>query len=130
MNLPLEGVKKFGMKDRGEGEQDKEKKSRTKPEYVEFKDMNLQQELTDLYAEMKALLQDVLVDKEVPTNQRAQVANSCRASLQELAKTRTELYNAERLQKLEQILLKVLKTLPEHAQKAFMAEYEAQLGDL
>jgi len=55
-----------------------------------LKDLDLEQELVIQYQTLKALQKRVLDDDEVPANQRAQVANSVGATLQNLGKMPTE----------------------------------------
>jgi hypothetical protein len=86
--------------------------------------MNLEQEVVLLFLSSKALFDDVLGDDEVPTNQKAQVANSCSANLQQLVKMQLDLYTTERIKAIEAALTKTLKTLPIEAQQKFFEEYE------
>lgn len=64
---------------------------------------------------------------DAPFNQRAQVLNAVSAILAQLVKLRTELYNSERMKRIEGILLSCLKELPKDAQTAFMEQYRREL---
>lgn len=88
-----------------------------------LKDLDLEQELLQQFNLTKKLLAEVLEDAEVPANQKAQVVNSCTSILKELTQTQTELYNAERLKKMESALIQCLKTLDKEAQQEFLLGY-------
>lgn len=68
-------------------------------------------------------------NSDVPANQRAQLINTCNASLNLLVKLQKEIWNAEQLKKLENILAKVLKTLPATTQDTFFELYGRELGE-
>jgi hypothetical protein len=85
-------------------------------------------ELAGLFATAKTLLNQVVTDPEVPANQRAQVLNSVTAVLERITKTRTELYNSERIRRVEQALLRVMREQPEEIRQSFLAEYERALA--
>lgn len=95
----------------------------------QLSEIRLDDELAEVYASAKDLLDDILTDSDVPANQRAQVLNSVSSLLQQIAKTRTDLHNAERLRKLEQILLQVMREQPLEVKEAFFESYSRQLGD-
>lgn len=79
------------------------------------------------YKRVERLAKDVLADPDIPPNQQAAVMNTLNSLLVQIAKTRTELYTAERMKRIEQTLLFVLKTLPKEQQKEFLDEYEREL---
>lgn len=79
------------------------------------------------YKRVERLAKDVLSDPDIPPNQQAAVMNTLNSLLVQIAKTRTELYTAERMKRIEQTLLFVLKTLPKEQQKEFLDEYEREL---
>lgn len=89
-----------------------------------LKDMNLEQELVLQFMTLKSMQADVLTDKNVPANQRAQVANAVGATLQNLAKMQSELYTHERFKRLEVLLIGVLNSWPTEMTKKFFDEYE------
>lgn len=79
------------------------------------------------YYRVERLARDVLTDPDIPPNQQAAVMNTLNSLLVQIAKTRTELYTAERMKRIEQTLLFVLKTLPKQQQQDFLEEYEREL---
>lgn len=89
-----------------------------------LKDLDMEQELLQQYNLTKKFLSTVIDDHEVPANQKAQVINSCTSILKELTATQTNLYNAERLKKLESAVIQCLKLVPKEAQELFMQAYE------
>ncbi len=91
-----------------------------------FEDLDAQQELLDQYNTAKRLLSDAEYSEEIPLNQKAQALNTISTILGNIIKSRTELYNSERLRLLEATLLEVLQEFPELA-SAFMPLYETRL---
>lgn len=87
-------------------------------------EMDLEAEILTQYHQAKALLGKVLGDAGVPTNQKAQVANSCTTILDQLLKMQTKLYSAERIKSIEQALIKAVRTLPAETQEQFFTEYQ------
>lgn len=63
----------------------------------------------------------------VPMNQRAQVQNSLANLLSTLAKTQAELYSSERIKRIQQAVVKIVKTLPKKQQDTFFEMLEAEL---
>jgi len=93
-------------------------------------DLDLERALMLQYHRTQALLAKTLdAGADVPANQKAQVANSCAAVLQQIVKMQAELYNAERLKAIESVLIKVLKTLPKEAQELFVETYARMYGE-
>lgn len=93
-----------------------------------LKDLNLQQELVLQLLSIQRLQNDAIADEDVPSNQKAQVAGHVASALATLGKLQVEVYNSERLKKIEAVLIEVLKTLPTEAQEAFLTGYEAAVG--
>jgi hypothetical protein len=94
---------------------------------TQLKDLNLEVEVLENYNLAKQFLQDI--DQEsIPANQVAQVINSIASILKDLVKMQTDLYDAERVKKLEAALINTLKTLPEEQQNAFFTRYERALA--
>lgn len=91
-------------------------------------DLDLEEELVIQFQQTKGLLNRVMIDENVPANQKAQVINSCASVLGQITKMQTELYSAERVKALEAALIKALLTLPEATQLAFFIEYERLYG--
>lgn len=99
-----------------------------------LKSVNLEQELvTQLRLAQKLQRETLDEDPDVaptPANQKAQVINSVASTLQMLGKLQVELFDSERLKRIEQILIDTLQTLPKDAQEAFLDRYEAEIGAL
>lgn len=86
--------------------------------------LNLETELVEQYRTVKKLQTDVLVDDEVPANQRAQVATAVANTLQKLIDLQVDMNRDETLKVMEATLIDVIKTLPEKTKNEFFAEYE------
>lgn len=91
-------------------------------------DVNLERALVMQYHRTQALQTTVMGSKETPANQKAQVANTCAATLAQLGKMQNEVYTAERMKVLERALILSLKTLPKAAQEVFIDFYERTYG--
>lgn len=87
-------------------------------------DMNLEQETVLLYLSTKELMREILDEEKVAANQKAQVANTCAANLQQLVKMQLQLYTSERVKAIEIAITRTLKTLPTDVQMKFFEEYE------
>ena len=97
------------------------------PEYGSLKSLDLDAELYNAYAKAKNYLADVQSDDRVPPNQLAQLMNTISAILNEIVKMQTDLYNAERVKKLEAAMIQAIKLAPPESQQAFLEQYEALL---
>ena len=88
--------------------------------------LNLDSELYSMYARAKNYLDDLQMgDDNTPANQVSQVMNTITAILKEIVKMQTDLYNAERVKKLEAAMIEALKnTATEEVQDAFFTELE------
>lgn len=95
---------------------------------LKLEDLNLAEELALQFKQAKLLFNEVNADPDVAANQKAQVINSISSILATITKAQAELYNAERLKKLEAATLKALKTLPKTEQEAFFSLYEQYLN--
>lgn len=93
-----------------------------------LKSLNMEQELVVQLQIVQKLQDEVMDDTDTPANQRAQVANSVASTMQTLAKLQVELYDSERLKKIEACLILAVDNLPQEAQVLFFAEYERSLG--
>lgn len=93
----------------------------------DLKDLNLARELVLQVQALQALQQRVIEDLDTPVNQVAQVANSLSSALVNLVKLQVDVYNSERLKKIEADLVECLQTLPMETQTAFFEKYEAAL---
>ena len=65
-----------------------------------------------------------LYDEEVPANQKAQIANSCAGLLQQMTKSQSTIYSAERVKRMEVALLKSLHGMPQDVLEEFLERYE------
>lgn len=96
-----------------------------------LEDIDLTRALTLQYHRSQALLSKVMGDgSDVPANQKAQVANTCAATLKQLIDMQGGLYNQERMKTIESALIKALKTLPKETQEVFINHYEAVYGEM
>lgn len=93
-----------------------------------LQDVDLAHELVRQYNLANALFEDAKNDLEATPQQKAAVLNTISSILKQIISMQTELYNAERLKRLESILLAALKTIPEPARLQFMADYERELS--
>lgn len=100
------------------------------PEQGSLKNLDLDAELYNAYAKAKNYLADVQSDDQVPPNQLAQLMNTISAILKEIVKMQTDLYNAERVKKLEAAMIQAIKLAPPESQQAFLEQYEALLKDM
>lgn len=100
------------------------------PEYVPVtaEQLNLEGEILQQYNAAKKLYHDSSYDLSIPLNQKAQVLNAISAIIGALVKSKQDLYNMDRIKRIESILLSVLKRHPE-LQKDFMADYARAFGD-
>lgn len=94
------------------------------PQPLSLAELNIERELVEQYAKTKELMDEVMFDEMTPANQKAQVANSVVTALGQILKLQEEIQRGETLKLMEQVLIEVLKTLPQTAQEEFFAEYE------
>jgi hypothetical protein len=93
-------------------------------------ELDLEEEVLLQFARTKGLYDDVIKDDKTPANQRAQVANSCTAILDQLIKMQKALYSAERVKAIEGALIRTLKEFPEAQQTRFFELYERALSNI
>lgn len=86
--------------------------------------LNVEEELLLQFHTLRLLQKAALNDKDVPTNQRTQVANAVGASLVQIAKLQIDVYSSERFKAIELLLIRVLNKLPEEVASVFISEYE------
>lgn len=98
---------------------------RNRAKVANLADLDLEKELLDNYNDAQDLY-DSSNNEATPANQKAQVLNSINSILDKIVKMRTELYNAERIKKIEASIIYVLEQFPE-MQEPFMKEYERAL---
>lgn len=92
----------------------------------DISELNIEQELLDNYNDA----QDILTNLDplvTPANQQAQAMNTINGILKDIIKMRTDLYNAERIKKIEASIIYTLKQFPE-LHEAFLTEYERALS--
>ena len=94
-----------------------------------LQDLNLEGEVLLHYNLAKDFLETVQHD-DIPANQVATVMSTVSTILKELTKTQTELYNAERVKKMEAVLIATLKDLPTDVQDSFLDKYSKALNDV
>lgn len=93
----------------------------------ELKELNLDSELLTNYQSAKEYLEQIRYDEATQPNQVAQVMNTINAILKEIVKMQTELYDAERVKKIESAIISTMKNQPEDVQRQFFEEYEQAL---
>lgn len=91
--------------------------------------LNVEEELLLQFYNLRLLQKAALDDKDVPTNQRTQVANAVGASLTQIAKLQIDVYSSERFKNIELLLIRTLNKLPEHLAAGFLEEYEKVLAE-
>lgn len=94
---------------------------------TKLSEVNLAEELVLQFQKVRSLQSKVL-DSNTSAQQKAAVANACASALAQLVKMQTELYNAERMKMVEQVLIQVMRDQPEAIQLAFFDKYERALG--
>lgn len=96
---------------------------------VEISNINLTEELGLQYRQGQALLAEIMVDKSVPANQKAQMQNSIRATLESIIRQQEIVYSAERLKRFETAFHKVLEKLSPESKALYFELYEEYLDD-
>jgi hypothetical protein len=91
--------------------------------------IDLSEELGLQFKQAKSLMNQVNSDKDIATNQKAQIFNSVRAQLAEIVKLQTVVYSMERLKKFEVAFVKSLGIMPGDARAAFFDLYSEYLKD-
>lgn len=87
-------------------------------------ELSLEAELVEQYRKTKRLYNEIHNDKEVQANQKAQVANSVRATLEQMVRMQEDLRKGEVLKLMETVLIDAIKTLPQDVKDRFFEEYE------
>lgn len=90
--------------------------------------LDSQTELIHQFNRAKRLQTDTINNNTISPEKRAAVIRTVTVILSHIVRSQTELYNAERLKRLERALITVVKTLPKEAQEAFFNEYERELA--
>lgn len=90
-------------------------------------EVNLVKETLLQIRRAKELQEKASTDKGVPMNQRAQVQNSLGNMLVQLGKMQSELFNSERIKRIQQATIKVVKRMPKEYQDQFFELLEHEL---
>jgi len=90
-------------------------------------EMNMEEELIRQFQAVRALQNSIIDDDTIPPNQKAQVANSVASSLSKLADLQLGVFSSERFKRIETLLIRHLKKLPEDTAMAFIEDYEQLL---
>lgn len=97
---------------------------------LDIKKINLSEALVVQYRQTKNFVDEVLHDKSVPANQRAQAVNTCNGLLEKITKMRGIVMNQERQRRYESAFLKTLDMCGTPEQRvAFMEMYKEYLDD-
>lgn len=97
---------------------------------MSLKDVNLEEEMLKQLHATSAMQSDISADSDVPANQKAQIASTMTTILTKLGDMQEALYTTERLKRIESLLIRHLKTLPEETAKSFLEGYEKILEEL
>lgn len=92
-------------------------------------EVDLIEELLLQYQSGKFLMNSVMASAAVPANQKAQVLSACANVLEQVSKTQTALYNAERVKALEQALERTLAGVSQELRERFFALYQETLRE-
>lgn len=95
---------------------------------IRMDDINLVQSLLIQVKKAKILQKEAQNDKDVPVAQKVQTANSLANMLKDLSKIQMEIYNSERIKRMEGAIVRALKTLPTEAQEAFYETYGLEIA--
>lgn len=76
----------------------------------------------------KLLQEHANLAKDAPLNQKAQVQNSLGNMLTQLAKVQIDLFNSERIKRIQGAVVKVVKTLPKPQQDQFFEMLQEELS--
>lgn len=89
-----------------------------------LKTLDLERELVLQVLALQGLQARIIGDTAVSPQHKAQTANSLSAALANLVKVQDSVYTAERLKKIEGILVSAIQSLPEETVREFLGEYE------
>ena len=87
-------------------------------------ELDVEHELILQFHTVKQLQNEILTDEATPANQKSQVANSVATLISKLMDMQLEVYSSERFKKIENLLIRELKKLPEDWSEKFLIEYE------
>ena len=86
--------------------------------------LNLEKELVGQYRKVQRLQDDVLMDDEIPPNQRSQVAGQVASTLQQLVKLQVDLKQGEQMKRMESAFLDAIEDVDEDVKAKFFANYD------
>ena len=89
---------------------------------MQMRSLNLEEEVVLQFMTVKSLQAATLAGNE-EANKKASVANACASALQSLVKMQVELHDAERFKKIENLMIKYIKTLPAETAQKFLDDY-------
>ena len=95
---------------------------------MSLKNVNVERELV---AQLKIAqnLQRETLDSDTPANQKSQVVGTVAAAISSIAKLQTEVFDSERMKRVEKALIETLQELPGDVQDRFLLRYEQALRD-
>ena len=86
-------------------------------------DIDLEAETVRQFQTVQALQTKVVAGNDEP-NKKASVIQACAVALQMLAKMQSDVFTSERYKRIENLMIKHLKLLPQETAEAFLADYE------
>lgn len=90
----------------------------------------LREELRENYAATKAYLGQVTAKEYVDPKEVVPVLNSLSAILRDLIKLDDAVYNQERLQQIEQVMVDTMREMPDEVKQRFFDLYKRRLTDV
>ena len=86
--------------------------------------LNLEKELVGQYRRVKRLQDDVIMDDEIPPNQRSQVAGQVASTLKQLVDMQVDLKQGEQMKRMEAAFLDAIEDVDEDVKAKFFANYD------
>ena len=86
--------------------------------------LNLEKELVGQYRRVKRLQDDVIMDDEIPPNQRSQVAGQVASTLKQLVDMQVDLKQGEQMKRMEAAFLDAIEDVDEDVKVKFFANYD------
>ena len=86
--------------------------------------LNLEKELVGQYRRVKRLQDDVIMDDEIPPNQRSQVAGQVASTLKQLVDMQVDLKQGEQMKRMESAFLDAIEDVDEDVKAKFFANYD------
>lgn len=96
---------------------------------LNLESLDLAEELALQFRQAKALLHDIQNDKDIATNQKAQIFNSVRAQLSDIIRQQEAVWSMQRLKKYEVAFVKASNLLSDEAKEAFFDLYGEHLKE-